>query len=121
MKYIKFPPYPFSYPLSLHIISLSLVPANPQTGPVLPSCPLFLKKDSFVCLRCLYREFHYNIFMGYNMCILSQVGLSASFSFFLPYSPSYGDFNRFKKFFHRKYINLPLISFTLSFSLMTSS
>jgi hypothetical protein len=47
--YIIFLPYSPSY-------TFSLCPppsrgTNPQTGPVFPSCSLFLKKDIFVCLR----------------------------------------------------------------------
>jgi hypothetical protein len=53
-----------------------------------------LKKDIFVCLRQLHGEFPCGISM--YLCIITGSGSFPLFFSFLPQSPSYGDFNRFK-------------------------
>jgi hypothetical protein len=53
-----------------------LVP-TPQIEPVLPSCLPFLKKDIFVHLRYLYREFHYDI--SITICIVSWMSSTLHF------------------------------------------
>jgi hypothetical protein len=58
-EYIIFPLHSLSHTLSLHPLSYHCT--NLQTEPLLPSCSLLLKKSIFVCLRQLYRDFHYEI------------------------------------------------------------
>jgi hypothetical protein len=43
--------------------------ANPQAGPILSARSLFLIKGTFVCVRYLYREFHYDI----SMCVYRYI------------------------------------------------
>jgi hypothetical protein len=61
---------------SSHTLSLYPPPSNwyqPQTGPVLPSCPpcSWGKKRHFVCSRDLYKEFHCDI--SKYICIVSEL------------------------------------------------
>jgi hypothetical protein len=74
-----------------------------QTGSVLLNCSLFLKKkkDFYFCLKLLYRVFHCGISM--YICIIHQIGSSPLLLSFLPLF-SYGDFNKFNKFYTHSYI-----------------
>jgi hypothetical protein len=80
--------------LLLHLASftLSLCPPLPtgnnyQTGCVLPSCSLFLKKSIFLVNFSLYR-----VFSCAFPCIITWIGSCPPFSSFLLLVPCYGHF-----------------------------
>jgi hypothetical protein len=81
------PPTPFLY------IFPPSTGTNSQIGPALPTCSPFWK-NKFFSFKLANRESQCDISMPTGS--ITQIGSSPLFFFFLPWSPSYDDFNRFK-------------------------
>jgi hypothetical protein len=79
-EYIIFPPYSLSFTFSFYTPLFYWYLARQDLFYLLVLH--FQRKDSFLCLRYLYREFHYDISM--NICIVSWMGLFTPFFSFLP-------------------------------------
>jgi hypothetical protein len=117
-----------SYTLSLYPTPSSTT--NPQTGPVLRSGSPFLKKDIFVCLRSLYREFHCDISMYVYIYIIYNIyyiyynlnWFISSISFLSTLVPFFCWFQQFKNsifILYRKYTNhIHLLNFLLLLCLL---
>jgi hypothetical protein len=80
-----FLPYSSSY--TFHCIFPTHIFSNPQAGLGWPACLPFLKKHSFICIRC--REFH--CYTSMYICIRLQIISSLQFFLSPSWSQTYSD------------------------------
>jgi hypothetical protein len=98
-EYTIFLPYSLSFTFSL-CPPLLLVP-TPYIGPVLPSCPSFLKKRHLCLFKMAIQgvsiwHFHEYLYYILNWFIPSIFFLSILVPIFFPHLSFYGELNRFK-------------------------
>jgi hypothetical protein len=93
--YTAFVPYSLSYTISPPPPSPTGTDSHPRTYSALLLSDFVKEKNSiYVCVRELHREFPCDIPM--HICVITWIASSTLFFSFLPKSPLYSDFNRFK-------------------------